>query len=386
MLDRNRHLDVIVELLGWNPIVGLLGPRQVGKTTLARRVLSRLAGPATTFDLENPTDLVALRDPLLSLSPLDGLVVIDEIQRLPALFPVLRVLVDRPSNSTRFLILGSASPDLVRQSSESLAGRVAYHELPGFEIDEVGTEALDTLWLRGGFPRSFLAASDAQSAQWRTQFVRTFLERDVPALGIRIPPPTLERFWAMLAHVHGELWNGAELARSFGISTATVRGYLDVLTSTFLMHQLQPWHANITKRQVKAPKLYFRDTGLLHNLLQIESRAQLLSHPKVGASWEGFALQAVTTQLRVPLDRCYFWRAHTGAELDLLVLARDRRLGFEFKLSSAPTTTKSMHTALADLDLERLDVIHAGERTFPMAERIRAVALSRLHQDLEPLS
>ncbi len=386
MIERPRHFDAITDLLSWNPTVAVLGARQVGKTTLARQLAASHEEAATIFDLENPDDLAALAEPMLALAGQRGLVVIDEIQRRPDLFPVLRVLVDRPDLPARFLILGSASPELLRQSSESLAGRITYYELGPLALDEVGPGEFDRLWRRGGFPRSYLAATDAQSAKWRQGFVRTFLERDVPALGIRIPPATLERFWSMLAHYHGDLWNGAELARAFGVSANTVRHYLDVLTSTFVLRTLKPWYQNLGKRLVKAPKVYFRDSGLLHTLLRIDRREQLLRHPKIGASWEGFALDAVTTRLGVELDRCYFWRTHAGAELDLLVDHDGRKLGFEFKRTSAPKITASMHIALDDLGLDRLDVIHAGDRTFPLSERVRAVALARLWQDLEPVA
>jgi predicted AAA+ superfamily ATPase len=385
VIDRPRHLTAVTDLLSWNPVVAVLGARQVGKTTLAQEIVRRREEPSAVFDLESADDLAALAEPLLALRGLKGLVVLDEIQRRPDLFPVLRVLADRPGPPARFLILGSASPDLLRQSSESLAGRIAYHELPPLSLDEVGGEALLKLWFRGGFPRSFLAESDARSSQWRKNFVRTFLERDIPALGLRIPAATLERFWSMLAHVHGDLWNGSELGRALGVTAQTVRHYLEVLTSTFLIRTLQPWHENLAKRQVKAPKIYFRDSGLLHTLLRIGSSAALVRHPKVGASWEGFAIEAVAARLGVDLDRCYFWRAHTGAELDLLVIAGDRRLGFEFKRTSAPTVRRSVHSALADLGLERVDIVHAGERTFPLRERVRALALSRIWEDLEPV-
>lgn len=385
MIERPRPLQAVQELLSWNPVVAILGARQIGKTTLAREIVARRTGPYTVFDLENPDDLAVLDEPMLALRGLDGLVVIDEIQRRPELFPVLRVLVDRPDAPARFLILGSASPDLLQQSSESLAGRIFHYELGPLALDEVGMEALDSLWFRGGFPRSFLAATDRQSVQWRRGFVRTFLERDIPALGLRIPPGTLERFWSMLAHYHGELWRGAELARGFGVSESTVRRYLDVLSSTFVIRQLRPWHENIAKRQVKAPKLFFRDCGLLHSLLRIDSPRDLVRHPKVGASWEGLALDAVVTRLGVEAQSCHFWRTHAGAELDLLVVQGERRWGFEFKRTTAPRGSRSMHSAMEDLKLQRLDVVHAGEKTFPLRPGIRAVALSRLWQDLEPL-
>jgi predicted AAA+ superfamily ATPase len=386
VIERGRHLSAVGELLSWNPVVAVLGARQIGKTTLARELVARLGTQATVFDLESPDDLAVLQEPMLALRHLQGLVVIDEIQRRPGLFPILRVLADRPQTPARFLILGSASPELLQQSSESLAGRISYYELGPLALDEVGVESLHKLWFRGGFPRSYLAESDDRSTRWRRDFVRAFLERDLPALGIRIPPGTLERFWSMLAHYHGELWKGAELARAFGVTDSTVRRYLEILCSTFVVRKLQPWHENIGKRQVKAPKIYFRDSGLLNTLLRIDSAEELARHPKVGASWEGFGLDAVTVRLGVEADRCYFWRTHTGAELDLLVTHKGRKLGFEFKRTSSPRITRSMYSALNDLGLESIDLIHAGERTFPLSERVRAVALSRLWHDLEPLS
>ena len=323
---------------------------------------------------------------MLALGELRGIVVLDEIQRRPELFPVLRVLADRSGPPARFLVLGSASPDLLRQSSESLAGRILYHHLGGFGLDEVGVGKRDELWLRGGFPRSFLAESPAASAEWRREFVRTFLERDLPALGVTIPATTLGRFWTMLAHYHGQTWNGSELARAFAVSHSTVRRYLDVFTSALVLRQLQPWFENLKKRQVKSPKVYLADSGLLHTLLNLETRDDLMRHPKVGASWEGFALSEILSRLGARAGERFFWATHAGAELDLLVVRGHRRLGFELKLTSAPSTTRSMHSALNDLQLERLDVVHAGEHTYPLAERVRALALARFEEDLEPLS
>ncbi|MCG8457464.1 MAG: ATP-binding protein [Holophagales bacterium] len=385
MLARRRHRETLVDLLAWNPVVALLGARQVGKTTLARSLTDESDQPVTYLDLENPTDLAVLEEPMLNLSEPRGLVVIDEVQRRPDLFPILRVLADRPGTPARFLILGSASPELLRQTSETLAGRIAHHELPPFALDEVGAAAGEKLWLRGGFPRSFLAGTDRISYRWRTEFVRTFLERDIPALGFRVAPEAMERFWSMLAHYHGELWNGHELARSLGISAPTVRNYLDILVSTFLVRRLAPWHENLSKRQVKSPKIYFRDTGLLHNLLHIQSLHQLLRHPKLGASWEGLALDAVVTQLGAESRQCFFWRTHSGAELDLVVVEGGRKWGFEFKRTAAPKLTRSMHVAYEDLGLEELILVHAGERTFTLREGFRALAFSRILDDLEPL-
>ncbi len=365
--------------------MAILGARQVGKTTLARELIEHDERPAEVFDLENPADLARLSEPMLAFKDLEGLVVLDEIQRRPELFPVLRVLADRPGSQIRFLILGSASPDLIRQSSESLAGRIAYYELGGFTLDEVSPDRMKQLWLRGGFPRSFLAEDDEAGAEWRREFIRTFLERDVPQLGVRIASATLRRFWTMLAHFHGQVWNASEFGRSFGVADTTVRRYLDLLTSTFVVNQLQPWHENLRKRQVKAPKIYLTDSGLLHSLLNLETFVDVERHPKLGASWEGFALNEVRVRLGARADECFFWATHAGAELDLLVVRGNRRLGFEFKRTDAPKTTRSMHTALSDLKLDRLDVVHAGEHTFPLTESIRALSLPRLLDDLEPL-
>lgn len=385
MIARPAHLGRVRVLLREFPVVALVGPRQVGKTTLAGALASSWRGPVTRFDLESPADAARLVDPLLSLDPLRGLVVVDEIQRRPDLFPVLRVLADRPRRPARFLVLGSASPDLLQQTSETLAGRIAYHELDGFSLAETGPARLATLWLRGGFPRAFLAASDAASRRWRHHFVRTFLERDLPALGVRVAAPTLQRFWSMLAHYHAQVWNGSELARAFGVSDTTVRGYLDLLSATFMVRQLPPWAANVGKRQVRAPKVYLRDTGVLHALLGIRSTDDLERHPKVGASWEGFMLAEVVRRVGAGPGECFFWATHGGAELDLLVVRGRRRRGFEFKRTAAPAPTRSMHVALADLELDHLDVVHAGPETYPLAPKIRAVASRRILDDVAPL-
>jgi predicted AAA+ superfamily ATPase len=386
MIRREQALVSISRLLKRNRVVAILGARQVGKTTLARQVASRWSnGPVTRFDLEDPRDLAILEEPSLALRELKGLVILDEIQRRPDLFPLLRVLADRRRPATRFLILGSASPELLRQSSESLAGRIQYFELSGFDLSELGPKHLDRLWLRGGFPRSYLARSDAESAEWRRGFVRTFLERDLPDLGVRIPAPTLRRFWTMLSHYHGQVWNASEFARSFGVGDTTVRRYLDLLTATFVMRQLQPWHANLRKRQVKSPKLYFTDSGLLHSMLQLETRRDLLNHPRLGASWEGFALDAVLSHSGARAQESYFWATHGGAELDLLLVRGRRKLGFEFKRTDTPRRTRSMHTAIADLELDHLYVIHAGERSFALDRGITAVPLVRLLDDIPTL-
>ena len=375
MIHRAAHQSALGDLLEQFPVVGLLGARQVGKTTLARQFLARRELPFTAFDLEDPTDLAKLADPKLALEPLEGLVVIDEIQRIPELFPILRVLVDRPDNRARFLVLGSAAPELLRESSETLAGRIAYHELPPLRLDEVGTGPMESLWLRGGFPLSYLAEDDRRSLRWREIFIRTFLERDLPQLGVNVPATTMRRFWTMVAHYHGERWNAATVAGSLGVSAPTIRRYLDSLTDALAVRQLAPWFENLKKRQVRSPKIYLMDTGLLHALLDIGSRDQLLGHPKLGASWESFAMQEIVRLLGVSWRRCYFWATQQGAELDLLVLRDGRRLGFELKHTSSPRTTRSMHTALADLGLDRLFVVYPGEGRFPLAERLEAVGL-----------
>lgn len=385
MIQRTRHLRRVEHLLAHHPVVALLGARQVGKTTLARQIMERDEEPATRFDLEDPDDLARLDEPKLALAHLEGLVVIDEVQRRPELFPILRVLVDRPSSKARFLILGSASPGLLRQSSETLAGRIVHHELDGLALDEVGRDQAGDLWLRGGFPRSFLAASIEDSGDWRRAFIRTFLERDIQELGIQIPGTTLDRFWTMLAHYHGQLWNGAELARAFGVAATTVRRYLDLLTGALVVRQLAPWHENLSKRQVRSPKVYVADTGLLHTLLGIETRESLERHPKVGASWESFVLREAVLRVGARPEECFFWATHAGAELDLLVVRGQRRLGFEIKRTTAPSVTRSMHAARESLRLDRLDLIHAGEHTFPLAPNIRAVAAARLLEDIEAL-
>lgn len=371
MLSRPHNLQLVSTAMSRSPIVAILGPRQVGKTTLARLVTQDRQ--ATYLDLESQPDIRRLQNPELALGSLDGLVVIDEIQVLPELFAVLRVLVDRPQNQARFLILGSASPDIVKNVSETLAGRVEFIELAGFDLSEVGPEHWDELWVRGGFPRAFLAGSDEDSAAWREGFIRTFLERDIPQLGIAIPAPAMRRFWTMLAHYHGQTWNASELARAMGFSDKTVRSYLDTLTGTFMVRQLQPWHANISKRQVRSPKVYLRDSGILHSLLSLPDQPSLLAHPRVGASWEGFALEQVLQAVRP--SQAYFWATHSGAELDLFFVQRGRRYGVETKFSEAPSITRSMHSALADLNLDHLWVVHPGPHSYPVSDKVSVLAL-----------
>jgi predicted AAA+ superfamily ATPase len=357
-----------------SPVVVLSGPRQCGKTTLARELLS--ADSVNYFDLEDPASLARLDEPMTALRPLEGLVVIDEVQRRPDLFPMLRVLADRWPSSARFLILGSASGDLLRQTSESLAGRAERITIGGFSLDEVGAAALQDLWRRGGLPLSYLATSEADSLAWRSQFIQALLERDLPQWGVRVPATALRRFWTILAHYHGQTWNGADAARTLGVSEATVRRYLDLLTDAFMVRQLQPWHANLRKRQVKAPKVYVRDSGLLHQLLGIDTAKALVSHPKLGASWEGFVIEQVL--VAEPHDEAFFWATHQGAEIDLILSRGGRLLGVECKRTDAPRVTPSIKIALADLDLDRVAVVYPGERRYPLADRVEAVPVSEL--------
>jgi predicted AAA+ superfamily ATPase len=382
MLSRPRSLDQLRTATRRSPVTALLGPRQCGKTTLARTLADE--DGATYFDLESAADRRSLQNPELHLGQLQGLVIIDEIQVLPELFTTLRVLVDRPSVRARFLVLGSASPHIVKGIAETLAGRIEFVELSGFNLGETGEETWRELWCRGGFPRSFLAADDVDSVAWREEFVRTFLERDIPQLGIRIPAPAMRRFWTMLAHYHGQRWNASEIARAMGLSDKTTRSYLDILSGTFMVRQLQPWFENLQKRQVKAPKVYLRDSGILHTLLNLPDWRTLAGHPKVGASWEGFALEQFIQAIRPP--EAYFWATHTGAELDLVIPWRGRKFGCEFKFNEAPTATRSMHAALTTLALEHLWVIHPGETSFPIHERITAWSINRLEDLPQQLS
>ncbi len=370
-----------------NPVVALLGPRQSGKTTLASELRrNRRGGRTHRFDLEDPRDAARLQEPTLALDSLRGLVVLDEIQLRPDLFGVLRVLADRSPRRARFLVLGSASPSLLRQGSETLAGRIAFYELPGFSLDEVEAKNWRRLWFRGGFPRSYLARSHRQSGEWRANFVRTFLERDLLDFNVGVPAKTLANFSTMLAHYHGQVWNGSELARAFGVSHTSVRRYVDLMTDTFMVRQLRPWMGNFGRRVVKSPKVYLSDSGLLHSLLGLSRPEDLAGHPKVGASFEGFALEQVVRRLGARPEECFFWALHSGAELDLLVSRGSRRLGFEFKRTDKPTVTKSMRVAMETLGLERLDVVHAGEHSYPLGEAIRAVPAGRLLEQVRPLS
>lgn len=374
MIKREAVLQTIRTALGRSRVVALVGPRQSGKTTLARQFVP--ANSLNYFDLEDITSLTRLQEPMTALRDLRGLVVIDEIQRMPGLFPILRVLCDRDPLPARFLILGSASPDLVSVSSESLAGRIETISISGFNLAEVGVDALSQHWLRGGFPLSFLAESEIDSLAWRKNFIQTFLERDLPQSGIRVPSATMLRFWTMLAHYHGQVWKTSEPAHALGISEPTTRRYLDVLEGVFMVRVLQPWFANIKKRQVKAPKVYFRDTGLLHYLLGIRSELDLLTHPKSGASWEGYAIEETITAFAP--DEVYYWATHNGAELDLLLIKHGRRIGVECKRVDAPRLTPSIHIALEDLELDQMFVIYPGDLTYPIAEKVTALPLSSI--------
>lgn len=378
MIQRPALEQTVRSALRESPVVALLGPRQCGKTTLARRIVGDERD--RFFDLEDAVDVARLESPQRTLGAMRGLVVIDEIQRLPRLFEVLRVLADRHPVPARFLVLGSASPTLVRGVSESLAGRVRYVEMGGFDVTESGLDHWRRLWSRGGFPRSFLARTERESLAWRTDFIASYLERDVPQLGISIPSATLRRFWTMVAHYHGQTWNAAEFARALGTSEPTARRYLDILTGSYVVRQLVPWFENIGKRQVKSPKIYVRDSGLLHALLGLPTPEDLSGHPKLGASFEGFAVEQVLRILGT--TDAYFWGTHSGAELDLFMLRDGRRLGFEVKSSDAPTSTPSMRSAIETLRLDRLRVIYPGDRSYDLDDRIRVVAMGDLAAEL----
>jgi len=378
VIPRQRPLQRIDEAFRVHPVAALLGPRQSGKTTLARLLVERDGG--TIFDLESPVDRQRLTAPLAVLERLRGLVVLDEIQQRPEIFELLRVLVDRPDNAARFLVLGSASPRLVKGAAETLAGRIGFVDLGGLDLTEVGVEHQDVLWSRGGFPRSYLAADDDASFAWREAFVRTFLERDLPQLGISIPAESLRRFWTMIAHAHGRVWNASSIGRSLGVSDHTTRSYLDILAGAYVVRVLPPWFENVKKRQVRAPMVFIRDSGLLHTLLQIRDGRALSGHPTVGTSWEGFVVEQILGLLAS--RDAYFWATHSGAELDLLVMHRGRRLGFEAKLADAPTVTRSMRTACAELHLDHLYVVLPGGPTYALDEKIAATSLGALTTSL----
>jgi predicted AAA+ superfamily ATPase len=372
MIERLRIKQTIQKRLENNRIVALVGPRQCGKTTLAREFVS--PSSVNYFDLEDPRSLAVLDQPMTALQDLTGLVVIDEIQRRPDLSPVLRVLADRIPLPARFLILGSASPELLRQSSESLAGRISILNMSGFSLEEVGAQAQNTLWRRGGFPLSFSASTEDASWEWRRDFIRTFLERDIPQFGINIPSTSLFRFWSVLAHYHGQVWNTAEAARTINVGETTARRYVDLLQDLFMVRLLPPWHTNLGKRQVKSPKVYLRDTGLLHILLGIRTEQDLLLHPHSGASWEGFAIEEVIKACSP--DEVYFWGKHSGAELDLLLIKDGKKIGVECKRIDAPRLTPSMRAAMQELELAKLLVIYPGSKPYPLAENIQVVPMA----------
>lgn len=374
MIERTRLLQQVQYALKYNRVVALIGPRQCGKTTIARQIVP--PDSSNYFDLEDPVSLLRLDQPKSALQDLRGIVVIDEVQNKPELFPVLRVLCDRTPLPARFLILGSASPALLRQSSESLTGRIAVIPMSGFGLEEVGADSLNKHWERGGFPLSFLADTDRQSWEWRKNLVATFLERDVPQFGGKIPSASLFRFWNMLAHYHGQIWNAAEAARTLNINESTARRYLDLLQDLFMVRQLQPWFANLGKRQVKSPKIYFRDTGLLHYLMGIKSADELALHPRMGASWEGYALEEIIKSAQP--DEVYFWATHGGAELDLLLIKDNKRIGVECKRMDAPKLTPSMRTAMVDLELDKLVVVYPGSQPYSLAEGINVLPLVKI--------
>src|SRR6266436_4543089 len=371
MIDRQTDIRLVRVALRRSRVVALLGPRQCGKTTLARQFVR--PDSLNYFDLEDPQSLARLNEPELALRPLKKLVVIDEIQRRPDLFPLLRVLADRSPLPARFLILGSASTDLLRQSSETLAGRLETIPLEGFRLSDLGADAQNRHWLRGGFPLAYTPRRESDSVAWRRQFLQTFLERDIPQLGIEIPAIALRRFWNMVAHYHGQIWNAAELARALAVNESTVRRYLDLMAGVFMVRQLPPWFENLGKRQVKSPKVYVRDSGLLHSLLGIADRRDLEYHPKVGASWEGYAVEEVLKSFRP--DEAYYWATYNGAELDLFLFKNGRRIGIECKRADAPALTPSMRTALADLRLDRLYVLYPGDKTYALGRRAEVIPL-----------
>ena len=382
MIPRPSLNAVVTSALDRSRVVALLGPRQSGKTTLARQLVP--PDSPNYFDLEDPVSLARLGEPMTALRDLTGTIVIDEVQRLPELFPILRVLADRVPLPARFLILGSASPDLQRHSSESLAGRMEIVGIGGLSLAEVGGEAQVRHWLRGGFPPSFLAKSDHDSHIWRKNFIQTILERDIPQFGSAVSAVALQRFWAMLAHFHGQIWNAAELARSMGVNETTVRRYLDLLEGVFMVRQLRPWHANLKKRQVKSPKIYFRDSGLLHQLLGVRSAAELLLHPRLGASWEGYVIEEVIKGMQP--DEAWFWATHAGAELDLLLVQNGRRLGVEIKRMDAPSLTASMRIALDNLSLDKLVVLYPGLRRYSLAKGVEVVPFQDFILDKGPFN
>lgn len=378
-IKRTAEIEILNSLVRNNPVVAILGPRQCGKTTLSRQFASQWKSEATFFDLEHPRDVQRLEEPMLALESLSGLIVIDEIQRKPDLFPVLRVLADR-NKKAKYLILCSASRDLIRQSSETLAGRISYLEIGGFSSLLVGESKTEKLWIRGTFPRSFLAPNEAASYQWRQDFISTFLERDVPQLGFNIPAKALGRFWRMLAHYHGQVFNASEIGRSLEVSDHTAQRYLDLLSGTFMVRQLRPWYANTKKRLVKRPKIYFRDSGILHALFALENKKDVLSHPKLAASWEGFALEEAVRTAGLKEEEVFFWSVHSAAEVDLVFPKKGRLYGLEVKYLQAPRVTNSMRSAMAELSLSHLWIIYPGKVSYPLDKNITVIPMSDLNK------
>ena len=378
MIERRGYIDRVNKGISRSPIVALLGPRQCGKTTLARMICDHQ--PSTYFDLESQTDLRRLANPEMILASLQGLVVIDEIQTKSDLFAALRVIVDKPQNKCNFLILGSASPHIIKSVSETLAGRVEFVDMSGFDLTELGVKNWKKLWTRGGFPRSFLAHNEQDSFAWREGFIRTFLQRDIPQLGINIPAPAMRRFWSMLAHYHGQTWNASRIGSALGINDKTARSYLDILTQTYMIHQIQPWHENIRKRQVKSPKIYFRDTGLLHSLLDLRDFHTVTGHPQVGASWEGFAMEQIIRRMNP--TQVYYWATYSGAELDMFMIINGQRYGIEFKFNEAPDKTKSMSIAVESLQLDKLLIVYPGENSWPINETIVVCPIDKVEESL----
>ena len=384
MIERTRHVQDILDSFKDFPVVGVIGPRQVGKTTLAHQLARDYSEPARHFDLERGADLDRLEaDPEFVLAEQRGLIVLDEVQRLPGIYTTLRVLADRRQEPNKFLVLGSASPTLLQQTSESLAGRIRYHNLSGLGLYEIQPEHQDRLWLRGGFPRSFLARSDQQAFVWLEELIHTFLTRDMPAMGLTFSPTLLRRFWTMLAHLQGQVWNASEIGRSLELSDVSVRRYLDMMSDALVIRLVQPWYANIKKRQVKSPRIYFRDVGLLHALLAYIQYGKLAFHPKAGASWEGFVMEQVIGLFRLRDHQVFFWRTHTGAEIDMVVQRGTELIGIEIKRTSSPSVTKSIRSALADLELAAVFVIHAGKDSYSLTEKVRAVSVHNLQTELQ---
>jgi len=382
-IKRIKELKLLTDRLKESPVVAILGPRQCGKTTLSKQFASTIpSNKIHLFDLEDYRDLARLDTPALALENLPGYIIIDEIQRRPELFPIIRVLVDK-NPSVRYVILGSASRDLIAQSSETLAARISYIELGGFTLEDITAKQTDKLWIRGGFPRSFLSGNEESSFNWRQDFIRTFLERDIPALGLNIPAKTLRSFWTMLSHYHGQIFNASEIGKSLSISDNTARRYLDILSGTFLVRQLQPWFYNTKKRIVKRPKIYFRDSGILHALLSLEKPLDVMRHPKLGSSWEGFALEQAIEYLDLHEEDVFFWAVHTGAELDLVFSKHGKLWGIEAKYSDAPKMTKSINSAIKELSLEHLWIIYPGKKSYRLDTHVSAVSIGEL-RDIDP--